>query len=362
MRRKTYPVLRAIVFAAAILHLAGCGSTRMSTSSSMGGTPVAASSNAASGPLLGAWWDAGHKGLRTVYGVAGAAHQGVPSFSDGTYNGGAVCMRKDIALLTTPSGSLFSVALPEGEPVEILDNGIPKASLIFSPSCTTSLVYTPGGSAALLVQGLLSTPTATPVSLPAGNSAAAIADSGSILIAVSTANGGSSIQLLASGTSSFQPVSVLARFGGMAFLPGTDTALFADASANTVVEASHLTSNISLTQLAAAADGVSQPIAVAISADGKLAAVANNNGASVLRLDLSGTSAPIKTICHCSPTELVPLAGNFVFRLNEPGSGTVWAFDGNGLLPRVTFIPTDQAATTQAMTTQAATTRHGGSL
>lgn len=361
MRQKTYRVLRAIVFAAAVLHLAACGSTRTSTSTPPGGAPVTASSNAAAGPLLGAWWDANHNGLRTVYGVAGAAHQGSPTFSDGSYSGGAACMRKNIALLTSSSGSLFSVSLPQGEPVEVSGNTIPKASIIFSPSCTTSLVYAPGGSRGILVQALLSTPTATQVTFPAGNTAAAVADSGSILIAVTVANGASSIQLLASGTGSFQPVSVLGRFGGMAFLPGGDAALLADASANTVVEASHLTSNISLTPLAAAADGVSQPMAVAISADGQLAAVANNSGSSVLRLDLSGKSAPIKTTCHCSPTELVPLAGNFAFRLNEPDTGTVWAFDGNGLLPRVTFIPTDQAATTQAATTQAVTTRHGGS-
>jgi hypothetical protein len=352
MRQKTYCVLRAIVFAAAVFHMAACGSTRMSTSAPAGGVPVTASSNAASGPLLGAWWDASHNGLRTVYGVVGAAHQGLPVYTGGSYRGGAACMQKNLALLTTTSGSVISVALPQGEPQEVSGTGIPKASIVFSPSCTTSLIFAPGGSAGLLVQGLLSNPTTTPVNFPTGNSAAAVADSGSILIAVSAANGASSIQFLASGMGSFQPVDALGKFGGMAFLPGADTALLADASANTVVEASHLSSTVSLTSLASAADGVSQPTAVAISADGYLAAIANSNGSSVLRLDLSGKSAPIKTICHCSPTELVPLAGNFAFRLNEPGSGTVWAFDGNGSLPRVVFIPTDQAATTG----------HGGSL
>jgi hypothetical protein len=356
MRQIPPSMLRAILFAAMVLHLAACGTTRTSTSTLAGGTPVTASSNAASGPLLGAWWDASHTGLRIVFGVVGAANQGAPEFSDGSYSGGAACMQKNLALLTTPSGSVFSVTLPRGEPQEVAGNGIPKASIVFSPSCTTSLMYMPGGSAALLLQGLLSNPTATPVSLPTGSSAVAVADSGSILVAVSAANGASSIQLLASGTGSFQPVNVLGKFGGMAFLPGADTALLADSSANTVVEASHLAGPISLTPVAAAADGVSQPTAVAISADGQLAAVANSNGSgngsSVLRLDLSGKSAPIKTICHCSPTELVPLAGNFAFRLNEPGSGTVWAFDGSGSLPRVIFIPADQATTTG----------HGGSL
>ena len=356
MRQKTPSMLRAIVFAAVILHLAACGTTRTPTSPLSGGTPVTATSNAASGPLLGAWWDASHHGLRTVYGVAGSAYQGAPAFNDGSYSGGAACMRKNFALLTTPSGSVFSVALPHGEPQEVSGSGIPKASIVFSPSCTASLIYVPGSSAALLMQGLLSTPTANAETLPVGNSAAAVADSGSILVAVPAANGASSVQILASGMGSFQPVSVLGKFGGMAFLPGAETALLADASANTVVKASNLTGAISVTPLAAAADGVSQPMAVAISADGQLAAIANNNGAGVLRLDLSGKSAPVKTICHCSPTELVPLAGNFAFRLNEPGAGTVWAFDGNSALPRVLFIPTDQGATAQA-----ATMGHGGS-
>jgi hypothetical protein len=352
MRQETHGILRAIVFAAAVFHLVACGTTRSSTSPPSGGTPVMASSNAASGPLLGAWWDKGHSGLRTVYGVVGAAHQGSPVFSDGSFSGGAACMRRNVALLTTSSGSVYSAILPLGEAQQVSSNGISKASVLFSPSCTTSLIYLPGGSAGLLVQGILSNPTATPVSLSAGNFAAAVADSGSILIAVSAASGASSIQFLASGTGSFQPVSVLGKLGGMAFLPGADTALIADASANTVVEATHLSGPISLTPLAAAGDGVSQPMAVAISADGQLAAIANNNGSSVIRLDLTGKSAPIKTICHCSPTELVPLAGNFAFRLNEPGSGTVWAFDGNGPLPRVIFIPSDPAVTTG----------HGGSL
>ena len=346
MRQKIYRQLRVIVSSAAILHLVACGSTRTSTSIPAPDKPITASSNAATGPLLGAWWDAGHKGLRTVYGVAGAAHQGAPAFNDGSYSSAATCMRKNIALLITPSGSIFSVTLPHGEPLAVSSTVISKASIVFSPSCTSSLIYAPGSSAAVLVQGLLSTPVGSPVILPAGGSSVAIADSGAILIAVSAANGPASIQFLASGTSSFHPVTVLGKFGGMAFLPGADSAVLADASANTIVEAKNLGGSVNLTSLANEADGVGNPASVAISADGRLAAVANNSGSSVLRLDLSRQSPPVKTICHCAPTELEPLAGNFIFRLNEPDSGTVWAFDGDSSLPRMFFIPSDQVTST----------------
>jgi len=347
MRQKACGVLRTIVFVALAIHLAACGFPPSSSSKApTSSTPLSASGTAPTGPLLGAWWDSKQDGLRPVYGIAGAAYQGQATYSDGSYNGAAACMRKNIALLTTPAGALFSVTLPLGKPYLVTANGIPKASIAFSPSCTSSLVYAPGSPQALLLQALLSTPTITSVALPAGVSTVIVADSGSVLVEIPGAEGSAVIQLLASGTNSLQAITSLSRFGGMAFLPGADTALLADATMNTILEASHLTTNMSLSTIAGSADGVATPTAVAISADGHFAAVANNNGSSVLRLDLSGQSSPIKTACNCSPSELVPLAGNFAFRLNEAGSGTVWAFDGNGAKPRVFFIPSDQVAST----------------
>jgi hypothetical protein len=146
-----------------------------------------------------------------------------------------------------------------------------------------------------------------------------------------------------------QLVATLSRLGGMAFVPGADSAVIADAGANTVIEAAHVTGAISVAQIASEKDGTAKPDAVGISADGRWAAVANSKDGSVLRIDLSGQSAVSRTVCSCSPTELQPLAGNFAFRLNEPGTGTVWAFDGGGsVAPRMVFLPAEQpAAATQ---------------
>jgi hypothetical protein len=252
-------------------------------------------------------------------------------------------MRSNMVLLTGPSGSLSTVSLPQGIPAVIASDVISSASMVFSPSCTSSFVYARGSSRALLVQGLLSTPKVTAVTLPTGASAAAVADSGSILIEVPGVNQSAVIELLANGSDTPRSVTVLSQFGGMAFLPGTDDALLADAGMSSVIKVSHLSGDITRTPVAGAADGVLKPSALAISADGRLAAVLNN-GSSVLRLDLSGKSASVTSLCHCAPTELEPIAGNFAFRLNEPGSGTVWAFDGNNPQPRIFFIPSEQAA------------------
>jgi hypothetical protein len=337
MGQAAYKFLWAIGFVVVALHIVACGNSP----SSPVGTPTPATATATSGPALAAWWDANRKGLRTVYGVAGAAYQGPPNYNDGSYAGASACMRSNVALLTGPSGSLFTVSLSRGIPIVIASDVSTNASMVFSPSCTSSFVYTRGGSRALLVQGLLSTPKITTVTLPTGTSAAAVADSGSILVEIPGADQSAVIELLANANEKPRSVTVLSQFGGMAFLPGTDAALLADAGMSNVIKVSHLSGDITLTPIAGTADGVLKPSAVAVSADGRLAAVLNN-GSSVLRLDLSGKSASVTALCHCAPTELEPLAGNFAFRLNEPGAGTVWAFDGNSPQPRIFFIPSEQ--------------------
>jgi len=331
--------------AAAAVFVAACGSNPPLSTTAPPSSPGSANNLAASGPILSAWWDADRKGLRAIYGVLGAAQQGPPTYEDGTFSNAAVCARKSIALLMTPSGAISLAKLPNGRPVAIANSGLSRATIVFSPSCAISLAFVPGGSKALLVRGLLSVPKVSQVALPAGVSAAAIADTGAILVDVPGSQGSAAIKSLAGTGANVQPVTLLSRFGGMAFLPGMDSAVVADAAANAVFEASHLAGNLSVEQIAGESDGVAEPAAIAASADGRWVAVANSKGSSVLRLDLTGQTAPLPTACHCSPGELEPLAGNFAFRLTEPGSGTVWAFDGNGSAPRVVFLPSEQPAT-----------------
>ena len=324
------------------LQIAGCGSTPISRSA---GNPAGTTNTIASGPILGSWWDSSAGGLRTVYGVAGAAYQGPPVYNDGEYAGAAVCMRANIALLTTASGALYLTNVRQGTPTLVTNQGIPNGQTVFSPSCASALSYRPGTAGALLIHGLLSVSrTTVPLVLPITATSAAVSDAGSIVVSAPGANGSASIQFLASGSDTFQPIAQLSKFGGMAFLPSAETALLADAGKNTVVEASQMSTDPTLTQIAGGSSGIAHPVAVAASADGHAAAVANQDG-SILRIDLSGDSAAVHTTCSCSPTELQPVAGNLSFRLNEAGTGTVWAYDGDAFRPRVVFIPTDQVAT-----------------
>lgn len=339
MSRNVDYLPRVFVLLTIAAALTGCGTTASPSNSALP-SPTSSNSVLASGPVFAAWWDSTAGELRTVYGVAGAAHQGQPSYGGAT--GAFVCMRKSLVLLTDSSGALSLSTLPDGTPVPVTNQGIAKPQIVFSAACESALIYSPGDTSALLVQGLPATPSVINITLPASAFGLAVGDSGSVLFGVRQADGSVAIQLLTSGSSTLRPITVLAKLGGLAFLPGGNTALLADAGANNVMEASQLTGNLSLTQVAGPGEGIVQPTAIASSADGRAAAVVNQNQSTIVRIDLSGQTSAVQSDCRCHASELAPLAGNLTFRLNEAGSGTVWAYDGDAATPRFAFIPTDQ--------------------
>jgi hypothetical protein len=332
---------------ALLLSSIGCSVTgsMLNPSSSPPGT--SATPKVTSGPVLGYMWDPIAAGLRPISGIPGAAHEGGPIYNDGTFSGATVCSQKSYALLTSKTGSVSFTNLPSGEPIQVAAKLSARQQILLSPSCSSALIYAPDSANGYLIRGLPSTPQTKSISLSTQGSirGAAVADSGSVLIATALADGSASVQAITSGSASAVQVALLSQYGGMVFLPQTDEALLADAAKN-VVMASQITGNISLARVAGPADGISQPVAVASSTDGHTAVIANSSGSAIVRVDLSRQTSPVKIACQCFPSELVPLAGNLVFRLNEPGSGTVWTFDGDSPASRIVFLPTEQLTKT----------------
>jgi hypothetical protein len=240
--------------------------------------------------------------------------------------------------------------LPAGQPAKIATPVTANARIVLSPSCSAALVYAPGKSAALLISGLPSALSSQAASLTSSGpmAGAAVSDAGSILFATLSADGSASVQMLpASGTA--QMVKQVQRFGALAFLPGSDTALIADAGANAVFLGTQLASSPAFTQIAANAQGVVNPVAIAASADAHYAFVVNGSGTSLLRLDLSGASAPATVTCACTARELLPLFGNANFQLTDPAAGTIFALEGDAQTPQTIFIPTDNIGATRAV-------------
>ena len=335
-----------------VFGLSGCGAN------SVGGTrPVAApvGSAAAGTPVvavLGYVWDSRLPGLRRLTGVLGATH-----LESGIAGGTAIasaspCASKGFALIADSSGAVLMMSLPTGQVSSLTGAVAKKELMLLSPSCSSALIYAPGAPTGMLITGLPLLPQIQSISLGTSGSVvgAAVGDTGSILLAGLNADGSAAVHLLTTSSNESQSLATMQSFGAMGFLPGGNTVVLADSGANTVTLVTEQSTGPVITQLASSAQGVSKPLAIASSADGHFAFVANGAGGPILRLDLSGVSSPVSTACACTASELLPLSGNAVFQLNDPASGTIFALDGDSRTPRALFIPTDTIASSSGGT------------
>jgi hypothetical protein len=321
-----------------VLCFSGC------SSSSFHSPTTGASASSPTAAIAGYVWDSRVKGLRPLSGTLGAAHLESP-LPGTALQSATPCPAHGLAL-GADTGGVFSIALPSGQPTRLGDAVSPDQQMTLSPSCANGLVYSPSHGSGLLITGLASSPRVQSIALRSSGpvSSAVISDSGAILLAAPNAKGTASLEIL-SATGSAQALSFsVQKIGGIAFLPGADSAIIADSAANTVYLGKQLSSGPSFAAIAASAQGVSNPRAVATSADGHYAFVANGSGNNLLRIDLTSTGAPIAIACGCSPTELIPLAGAAGFQITDAAAGLIFALNGDGPSPRTVFIPTDKVS------------------
>lgn len=333
-------LIAVCIVLASLVGLSGCGiSTHPVT------PPASASANQPSAAVLGYVWDSRLPGIRPVTGSLGAAHLEGP-VAGSSVTTAIPCAGRNFALTADSAGVVEMISLPAGQTSK-LGNPLGKNTrILLSPSCSNAIAFATGSASGLLISGLPSTPLVQSINL--GSSAsiagAAVSDSGSVLVAGVNSDGSANLQLLPQAGPS-QSLKQLQRFGAMTFIAGSDSAVIADVGANVVFLGTRLSANPAFTQIASSAQGVSNPVAAAASADGHFAFVANGSGTAVLRIDLSGASAPLPIQCSCTPSELIPLFGNAGFQLSDPAAGTIFAIDGDAKTPRALFIPTDKVAT-----------------
>jgi hypothetical protein len=214
-----------------------------------------------------------------------------------------------------------------------------------------AVIYAHGLAAITLVTGLPTSPVLQTIPLPVTADRAVVGDSGEIILATTQSDGTSALRsLVTSGATA--PITTLSQFGAMAFLPKSTSAVVADAGRNAVELASGVGSAASISQIASSADGVARPVAVASSSDGRWLVIANQNGSSIVRVDLTGVTPTSSLPCSCSPALLAPIAGNDVFRLTELGAGPLSVFDGDAVKPRVFLIAGVHKNSPQVMVSQ----------
>jgi hypothetical protein len=326
---------RVILLALLTTSTIGCGVSGYRQSSP---TPASSFSTTApvAAPLTGYAWDQAAHGLRPIVGVTGASFVSAPIFSDERYVVAFTSFASGYALLKDVKNNILLVALPSGTPALVSGPMSAEQQIAISPLGRAALIYAADKSTALLLQGMPSALRTKRINLARTANSAAVSDSGLIVTATDQADGSSLLNAQGENSTYFPVVSV-GQLGGLAFLPHSSSALIADRAQSAVLLATALDSSPKITRVASAAEGVASPLAIASSFDGHWAILANRQG-SIVRIDLSMQSHSESIDCSCSPSTLLPIAGNGVFRLTELGNGPLRVVDGDSAKLRVVFV------------------------
>lgn len=337
MRNSGSRLLQQLSFALALTSLgllvSGCGSGLLS---STGGGGSSSATVAPRGTQLGYFWNKGDQTLRPVLGIPGSSQIGQSVVPAGVYSTAAASSASETAVLIEPDGSLDIIALPSGTPAH-LTNIVPlTAQIRFAPGGQSALLFNPGSVTLTLLTNITATPTATTITSTSAVLDAAIGDSGSVAIA-SASSSGTGIQVR-SKAGAITTVANVSTLGGVSFAAADDL-LLADTTTNTLTLI-HNASTAPAPSLVPTAALLKSPIALAVAPNGRWAVVANGAEASVVNIDLTAATPPLRIACSCTPALVVPLSGSGTFRVTGPSSDSpMWAIDAGNSTPRAFFIP-----------------------
>lgn len=306
------------------------------------------------GPRLGFVYEPGSGSLRPIRGLPGAATLGPPLELEARIARAWISPRQDYALAVRAEDAAVLVLRLDSDAVSLQPAGgiTPGPDLAaLSPGGRSAALYYRERGRVEWITGLPGeTAIAGSVDLMPGGTVTALAiseDAGALLLGISDDSGGSVSLVQPGGEPRF--LFNLSRAAAIAWLGESRDALIADDLENRVYVIRDATGAAVALQAAGPDEGITRPVAIAASHDGRLVFVANSEPGTLTVLDLSeaGVSA---FPCECAPTSLERLAGASVFRLTEPSQNPMWLFDGDSSPPRLVFVP---AAVPAALTEEA---------
>ncbi len=299
---------------------------------------AAASALSLDAPVLGYVFDQETGELRRMDGFAGSARLGSPIDLGFPIMQAALAPDQRSAIVQDDQGRMLLIDLAAAPPAVIaLEGAMAADGAMFSPSGRRAALYASAtgrlqlldvsdGTAGLgrEVDGLESI---------GGWAGFALSDSGTVLAASASETGGALYMLRPDEMP--QRVTSIERLGGLAFFPGSDDAVAADAGASEVLVLRSVSGAWHAMPVATAHDFVENPFAVQVTADGRFVALAVAGGVATIPLD--GGVAQF-TACACAPRSLAPLAGGNNFLLTDDTSSPLQVA-ALGDHSRVLFVP-----------------------
>jgi len=302
------------------------------------GRPGAPNTLSVRGPILGFTVDEAG-GVRVIRGVPGAASFTAPVASVRGLAGWAVSSQKGYVLGASGEAARLVLlrnlsAVPER--VELPIETGAGARIVLSPSGSSAAVFDAGGRLVVL-DGLPDHPfprwRAPADLLPGGIQTLAVSDRGDAVLA---AAGNSLVRIRLGGAWDFiAPLNGPAR---LAFVPGRDEAVYLDETVREVVRLRFTASGALLEPLFGAADGLRQPVGIAVEAAADTVYVADAALPGVFAFDLSSRALSLVRSPGV-PVTLTRLRGAGLFQLTSGVGKPVYLFDGGRGSPRVAFIP-----------------------
>lgn len=294
------------------------------------------------GPRMGMVFDSSMRALRPILGIPGASIMGDPLKSVLDLRRVSIAPQQDYALAAQGEHNEIAVLRFDRSPMtSALVPGTHHGpdQMVFSPGGRVAAVHYKDRNRIQVLSGLPASPKVVDELYLSGTavpSALAVGDDNTVLAGV-----GSSVYWVTH--SGEVPVLTGVRKVSAITLSTARLALVADGATNQVHRLHNLTSALETDILAGAAQGISAPVAVAVSSDSRRAFVANGKSGTVAILDLQGKAPARKIACGCKLTGLDRLDGDNLFRLTEPSNRPMWLLEASAKETRVVFVPASLA-------------------
>jgi len=356
-----YRLIRIVLFLVSV-PMVVCGQSRLGMSGVNGyraeppskafetaGSGESLMASSMDGPLLGYLFDPVRRGLRPIWGIAGASTLGEPMEIGMTLSHAAHALEQDFALAVAEgTGTVVLVSYDHNaisvRPVAVALPGADRIAL--GPSGVSGALLYGSRHSILTLNGLPHSPAITTEldisDLPGPLLAIAVNDDGRVILtAVREGDTTSLYVLTAPGQARW--ISMVGEVSDMTFFRNTRDALIADKRTNEVFLVRDVTGAAGRLLLAGEREGISQPVGVAPSDDSRRVFIANAGSRTISTLELaSGTVTHVSA--SATPTGLYRLKGKSLFRLTELSNTPLLLLDSTAAMPRVVFVPQDRGA------------------
>jgi hypothetical protein len=314
-----------------------------------------------SGPVVGHVFES-PSGIRPILGIPGAATLGRPVAPGPSFESVVFSPARDYALGLLSRGRLVVLLADLSSSSRFVELPVRGGAgrIAISPSGDAAALYYPETRTVVVLTGLPDSPTVSwSLEIPYidGRLAALAASDGGGAVLIAGTGEQTPVWVLAPGSGA-QILSYVSTLPSLTFLAGSDDALIADGGAGSIMLVRDTKGQPVLTQIGGAAEGISRPLAVAVTPDNRRVLVANAEPAGVVSLSLVGED-PVALPCDCRVTGLERLAGGAAFRISDPGDGPLWLLDAAGSPPRVVFVP-NPPASSRRVVRPAVPIRRGG--